>query len=278
MKVLQHINEKDPARTDTEISRKRQAALEQLNKRKKLAMVKNLEYLAKLEDERLQAKLMSVHRAQDYQTRLEAYHQESLQKRLQHLGKGNGLTSTSQAGIGTEQRQRVEEKKRKQQNVSNDTVALYVSNLPTDGSADEDLLRALFGGLGFSLRKIHFYLNKETGELKGDALAIYGLGAGENRRTLIETVCSQMNKAELPCGTVINVEPSDPLFKLRKSQQSNHYGPASEHELGEGIGGSMEDEEGKQQNDLTAEGGPPHADQDDDGDDDDLDDFFDSLE
>lgn len=36
----------------------------------------------------------------------------------------------------------------------------------------------------------------------------------------------KMNGAELPCGTSIKVEASDPLHKLRKKKESDHhYGP-----------------------------------------------------
>lgn len=33
-----------------------------------------------------------------------------------------------------------------------------------------------------------------------------------------------MNGAELPCGTCIKVEPSDPLHQLRKAEQVTKYG------------------------------------------------------
>ena len=67
-----------------------------------------------------------------------------------------------------------------------------MSSLPTDGSANEELLQALFGCLGYSIRKIHIYVNRQTGELKGDALVVYELPPDEDRNTLTETVCSQV--------------------------------------------------------------------------------------
>jgi uncharacterized protein YggU (UPF0235/DUF167 family) len=176
-------------------------------------MIKNLEYVAKAEDERLKEKLLQVHQTQEYHSKLEAHHQQSLQLRLQHLGKRPLTPSTTsttamtpllstQAGIGTQQRQRVEEKRRKTHlaatTLSRGTVAIYVSQLPTDGSANEDLLRALFGSLGYSLRKVHFYTNKETGELKGDALIVYELPPNEDRNTLTTAVCSQVRTSQNP--------------------------------------------------------------------------------
>jgi hypothetical protein len=41
-----------------------------------------------------------------------------------------------------------------------------------------------------------------------------------------------MNGAELSCGTALKVEPSDPLYKLRRKKESdNHYGPGSQSTL-----------------------------------------------
>lgn len=200
MKIVQKLHDNDPTKVESEIARKRKESFEQLEQRKRLALVKNLEYLAKAEDNRLRTKLIQVKKAKELQQQLESYHQQSLQTRLQHLGKGRNGSETntmkvvqSQAGIGTQQRQQTEQKRRKQQQLaSSDSVALYVSNLPTDGSAGEELLHALFGGLGFSLRKIHFYVNKQTGELKGDALVVYELASDKDRNILTETVCSQV--------------------------------------------------------------------------------------
>jgi hypothetical protein len=68
-----------------------------------------------------------------------------------------------------------------------------------------------------------------------------------------------MNGAALPCGTIIRVEPSDPLYQLRQKKQMNYYGAASEDE--------------QKDNDLEA---PPNDDK-ESGEDEDLDDFFASL-
>jgi len=50
-----------------------------------------------------------------------------------------------------------------------------------------------------------------------------------------------MNGAELPGGSILNVEPSDPLYKLRKKKTdqtpaSNYYGPASETAVSQNDG------------------------------------------
>jgi hypothetical protein len=38
----------------------------------------------------------------------------------------------------------------------------------------------------------------------------------------------QMNGAELPCGTTMQVQPSDPLYKLKKKKKMDYYGSAAE--------------------------------------------------
>jgi hypothetical protein len=161
--------------------------LEKLEERKHLALLKNLEYVARVEDERLRERLAKVQEAQAYYDQMEDRHNHFMEQRIL---KGNAKNST-QAGIGTEQRQRFE-KKRKQQQVVNDSVSIYVSNLPQDDqAATEELMTALFGSYG-SLRKIHLYTDRQTGELKGDCLVIYNLEDGENRSTLTDAVCSQV--------------------------------------------------------------------------------------
>ena len=99
----------------------------------------------------------------------------------------------STAGIGTQDRV-LAEQRRKQviSKKSDDSVAIYVNGIPTDGSMTQDTLRELFRHFG-TLRKVHLYVNKQTGELKGDALIIYQLhGQDQQRQELLDTVCSQV--------------------------------------------------------------------------------------
>ena len=180
-----------------ELGLKRQIFLEKFEEKLRLAMVKNLEYVAKVEDERLQAKLALQQQAEQYHVQLEEYHsqllinrqtQQSQQKQNQHRQIQN-----SQAGIGTSQQQRYD-KKRKQQQQHNESAAIYVSNIPKDGSCSQELMQALFSSYG-NLRKIHFYYDKHTGNLKGDALVIYNMdsdGGNNDKSDLIDTVCSQV--------------------------------------------------------------------------------------
>lgn len=104
-------------------------------------------------------------------------------------------------------------------------TSIYLTNLPKDGSITERTLRSLFCVYG-RLDRVTMYRNRSTGELKGDGLIVFGRDAvagGGNESNdaqqvttennggdgLVEAVCMQMNGAELPCGTVIGVEPAD---------------------------------------------------------------------
>jgi hypothetical protein len=186
------INSPEPA----ELGRKRRFFLDKLKEKRRIAMFKNLEYVAQVEDERLKEHFKKMQEAQEYQSQVEENHTQVLQSRSNNLASGkhrNSSMQNSQAGIGTEHQQRAE-KKRKQQIATNDSLAIYVSNLPTDGSKSDDLMRALFGSYG-SLRKIHFYVDKRTGDLKGDALIIYHIDDVNEKSNLAEAVCSQVCKS-----------------------------------------------------------------------------------
>jgi hypothetical protein len=82
----------------------------------------------------------------------------------------------------------------------------------------------------------------------------------------------KMNGAELPCGTALKVEPSDPLYKLRKKgkRPENWYEPASAQE-------EYDDPAKAKDEPKPSEPKAPEASKAKDDDDDDLDDFFASL-
>lgn len=44
-----------------------------------------------------------------------------------------------------------------------------------------------------------------------------------------------MNQAELPCGTAIKVEPSDPLYKLRKKKSDRPHEMAADGTQGQSL-------------------------------------------
>lgn len=170
----------------------RRECLARLEERKRLSLLKNLEYVARVEDGRLRHQLEQLEQARIYQNQMD----EQYRRRVQS---DDGRQSVSQAGIGTQPRQRLEKKRKLEtpfgdvSTASSSSVAIYVSNLPADGSADEQVMTSLFGSYG-SLRKIHFYLNKNTGRLKGDALVIYSLQQGQDQTSFTQAVCSQVGE------------------------------------------------------------------------------------
>jgi len=189
-----------------ELGRKRKECLELLKARERVALLKNLEYLSRVEDERLQERLLKIQQAQELERHMELQHKR---RHESNARTGIGVNSRqSQAGIGTQQRQRVQEEQRnqygpaaKRNEFASESVAIYVANLPRDGSADEELMRGLFSSYG-NIRKIHFYVDKRTGQRKGDALVIYSLQQGQDRSALTESVCSQVRaKVGTVCKT-----------------------------------------------------------------------------
>jgi hypothetical protein len=179
-----------------ECSRKRYECLQQLQKREQVALLKNLEYLSKVEDERLRERLVQIQQTKAYEQHI----QQQFQRRHDPTP-----ALRSQAGIGTQERQRVEEKRKRHgppsnnsshfANSSSESVAIYVANLPQkDGPADDDLVRGLFSSYG-EIRKIHYYVDKSTGQRKGDALVIYSLQEGQDKVTLTDSVCSQVRNS-----------------------------------------------------------------------------------
>ncbi|KAG7354147.1 RNA recognition motif containing protein [Nitzschia inconspicua] len=293
--------------TAAELKRKRDACLEKLKQREHRALVKNLEYLARVEEDRLQQRLEQIEQAKAYEQQVNENYQSFHNQRQRQGGKYNNnnnnnnlnnfVVSTSQAGIGTEQRQKVEDKRKRSTHVSTmDSVAIYVANLPA--SADEALLQNLFGCHG-SIRKLHFYVDKTTGRPKGDALVIYSLPEEHSKSALLDSVCSQLNGCELPGSSEpLLVQPSDPLHKLKskktKEEETNssnsnrntndqsYYGPsfseqstAKENTTNANCISTVSQFEPTLSN--SAESIEQGKEEEDD-DDDDLDNFFSSLE
>eukprot|EP00986_Skeletonema_menzelii_P019947 scaffold29718_cov177-Skeletonema_menzelii.AAC.1 len=177
-----------------------------------------------------------------------------------------------------------------QQQSPQQRTSIYLTNLPTDGSITERTLRSLFCVYG-RLDRVTMYRNRSTGELKGDGLIVFGLDAiissggseirsgtnlhvvsnntsGGSGNDLIETVCMQMNGAELPCGTVIGVEPADMDWgrKDKKVEMDSHH--VQQQPRVTITANSSEVENVKQSNETSTK----------DEEEENLDDFFASLE
>ena len=194
----------DPRNIDpSELRRKRIESLQKLEDRKRIALLKNLEYLARVEDERLQAQLQKMQDTERLERDMHNHHERILEQR-----KNGGATfrngTSSSAGIGHSDRPRKRPHPSSSATTNDSSLAIYVSGLPTDGSVSQDFMRSLFGPFG-TLRKIHFYVNKQTGALKGDCLVIYQVrsATGDSAdqqlkcKELSDMVCSQVRR-EIP--------------------------------------------------------------------------------
>jgi hypothetical protein len=106
---------------------------------------------------------------------------ERVRKR-EHLEHATSLIASSNGGANTEEIQR---------------TSLYLTNLPTDGSTTERILHSLFGSYG-RLDRVTMYRHRNTGDLKGDGLIVFGKEAVEEYKRkggdgdLIEAVCIQV--------------------------------------------------------------------------------------
>jgi hypothetical protein len=206
--VLSHLPlfESPPIISPEEYAEKRRACFEWLGNRKNHSLLKNLEYVARREEERMHGRLQQIQQAQAYEQQIEDQYQQRLQylqqQRLQqqHQEKMDGKNN-----LGSKNER--QGKRKTQSSSSSSTVAIYISGLPVGLSefsvysrgavssastttADDDhntftstehqqsptqlknVLDQLFGSFG-KLRKIHVYTQKDTGLWKGDALAIY---------------------------------------------------------------------------------------------------------
>ena len=208
--------------------------------------LKNLEYVMKHEESELRSHVKCMNEIteweeqQDLQMQQIRQQQREKERRLVEQRGGGGIGSNDQRYV---------ERIRKRQNCKNSSntavnqqphqqspkrASIYLSNLPTDGSVTERTLGSLFCVYG-PLDRVTMYRNRSSGELKGDGLIVFGINAkGNNQQIgtdhcggdLVETVCKQMNGAELPCGTVIDVEPADMNWRRNnddKAKKSDHH-------------------------------------------------------
>eukprot|EP00984_Skeletonema_dohrnii_P012317 scaffold4982_cov92-Skeletonema_dohrnii-CCMP3373.AAC.8 len=265
--------------------------------------LKNLDYILKHDETQLRSHVECMNEMTEWgerqglqlqlmrrqQRQLEEQKREREQKKQQRE-----VQQKSGGGIGSKDQRYLERIKRRRQLDTTSAVAnpqqrtsIYLTNLPTDGSITERTLHSLFCVYGH-LDRVTMYRNRSTGELKGDGLIVFGvdatINAGGNQsgngvqvvttngKDLIETVCMQMNGAELPCGTVIGVEPADMDWgrggKDKKFKKMDHNPNCVQQQV---TAGSGKADDVMQSKEASMKG-------DDDEEEEDLDDFFASLE
>lgn len=158
---------------------------EQVKLRK--ALMKNFAYIARKADATLQRQLEQVETVKQYEAEVQAKHYEIQKQRQQHHqgigGQHHYMNMQKKKNVRSKKRKLTEDKQR------DDEASLYLSNLPS--TIQKELVEQLFGSYG-SIRRVHFYKDKQTGELKGDGLVVYQ--AKEKKLEFLQTICQQVSE------------------------------------------------------------------------------------
>jgi len=167
---------------------RRQQELAKEQERLHKATLKNFEYVARREEERLKRQLAQLEETKVLE------HQLQEQQAAFLVSRREKQQTLSKAGIGTSRRQALEKQKQRKGHVGkmNDdlSVAIYLAGLPT--TVTEDFVKQLFESYG-TIRRVHLYRHKQTGELKGDALLVYNVRKVEEKQSIFDAACSQVS-------------------------------------------------------------------------------------
>ena len=197
-------------------AQQREDFLEKERRRFQSCRLKNLEYVMKREESEIQQhvecvnQIASLEEKQNIQIQImkeqQRQKQELLGQRKTQRQQSQMLNENS-GGIGTKEQRRAETLRKRHQSEKRPSNAdtgeslrtsLYLTNLPTDGSCDERVLKSLFCMFG-RLDRVTMYRDRSTGDLKGDGLITYGRDAALEHESkgsgvdLVETVCSQVS-------------------------------------------------------------------------------------
>lgn len=169
---------------------RRQQQLEKEQERLHKATLKNFEYVAQREEERLKHQLAQLQETQVLEQQLQEQQAALFRTRQQ------AQATLSKAGIGTTSRHKLEKQKQRKGHVAKMnhdlTIAIYLSGLPRN--VTEDFVRQLFSSYG-AIRRVILYRNKQTGELKGDALVVYNVRKSTDKQDILDAACSQVSLA-----------------------------------------------------------------------------------
>jgi hypothetical protein len=187
--------------------------------RKHAALLKNLEYVALKQDQRLHQLTAQAEQSRLDQARMQEHHRAVLEERkrarISHTSSVPPPPQQKAGGIGSKQRKvgdhsrRIKGQPRTDKNAGANTddrqssVAIYVSGLETDGSSfvggggrdeqEQESVRSLFASYG-KIVKVRVYRNKMTGDLKGDALVVFQVSCQVEGDALVQMVCSQVSR------------------------------------------------------------------------------------
>lgn len=182
----------DAAVSPAVFAEQRRVGLQRESERKHRALIKNLEYVAAKESQRIQQLSAAV---EDTSAREQMAHQQYLvnleQRKQRILSAGTGALPGAKPRR-KESSDRTNPAGATKLNEASRTVAIYIAGLP-ETVADEVYVRQLFGGYG-SVCKVHLYRDKRSGRLKGDALVVYAIdGVTSQARALVGKVCGQVS-------------------------------------------------------------------------------------
>jgi hypothetical protein len=166
---------------------------------------RNLEHVARRERDRARRLAAEIEACKDRQDRVRQRYDQALQERQRLQRRARLLERASQAAVGSRERRGAERLKRESyghgapqghpDSESAPSPEVYLSGIPADGTVSEAFLRKLFEPYG-AVRKVHFYRDKVSGQLKGDALIVFqngdGGGAAASPRGRLATVCSEV--------------------------------------------------------------------------------------
>jgi len=222
--------------------RQRREKQQQREKQKlQKCLLKNLNYLANKDNELHQLQLKTLQDANDY---LSIYNNKKnlnsdtntnnnpREKQKNRFGSSDGVI-LSTSGIGTQERKNQVKYYRKnhQGHLLDEPkkCAIYITGLPQKTTATgqqekenntklKTILRQVFGSYGRKVHQIVFYTDKKTGCQKGDGLILFSDNDDDknnnkdhtiNSSSFLDTVCTQLNGVELPCGSILSAEPAD---------------------------------------------------------------------
>ena len=220
--IATRLREEQPLVTGVDCSvnyaQQREDFLEMERQKFQSCRLKNLEYVMKREESEMQQHIECVNQIsgleekQNIQIQIMREQQRRKQELLEQRKAQRQQTqmlNENAGGIGSKEQRRAETVRKRHHSeqrtsISNaDTgeslrASLYLTNLPTDGSCDERILKSLFCLFG-RLDRVTMYRDRSTGDLKGDGLISYGRDAALEHKSkgtgvdLVETVCSQVS-------------------------------------------------------------------------------------
>jgi len=246
-------------------------------RRTQLALLKNFEYLSKKDEQSYKAQLLEIEHMKEEGKALEKEGEQNYEWKKTNVGQKRNK-DMCMSGIGSETRKRLQRSEGKDRGVSSGVASFYVSGFRrhTQGNNDIEMekeIRHLFGSYG-KIQRIKLYKHVSTNSLKGDALVVYRDGA-----IIVESVCTQLNGAELPCGDIITVQPA--CFNSKSNVNGKNTNAACSSNAGMKISGKNKTDENMPSesfvsvnvanNEKTIENTAVENDTDD------LDDFFASL-